>query len=56
MYIHCNVRSCKHWKEGASDFLCDVGGCTLDEVTISEDKVTAAGCLPLCEEYEERKE
>ena len=56
MYIHCNVTDCVHWSAEGSDFFCDAGGCTLKEITIDDNEVTAAGCLPQCRDYEERND
>ncbi len=53
MYIKCNCESCIYWSKDGGDFI-NEGGCTLDTITISDNNVTAAGCLPICEEYKER--
>ena len=53
MYIKCNCESCRHWSTDGGDFIGE-GGCTLDTITISDNTVTAAGCLPMCEDYKER--
>lgn len=53
MYIKCNCESCRHWSTDGGDFIGE-GGCKLDTITISDNTVTAAGCLPICEEYKEK--
>ena len=53
MIVKCQCESCVHWSKDGGDFI-DEGGCTLDTITVSENTATAAGFLPLCEDYEER--
>lgn len=56
MRVNCNIRSCRHWseKEEHKNYICDEGGCSLDEITISDEEMTAAGFIPQCAVYEER--
>ena len=55
MYIKCNCESCIHWSKDGGDFV-NEGGCTLDTITISDNNVTAAGFIPMCEEYREKND
>ena len=50
--VSCYCTSCVHWSENGGDYA-DEGGCTLDQISISDETLTAAGCLPLCTDYEE---
>ena len=44
--IYCYCESCKNHDD-------DNNTCKLDAVTISDEELTAAGFLPICQEYEE---
>lgn len=44
MQVICHCEECKNNKDGY---------CELDEVVISNNELTAAGFLPMCEDYEE---
>ena len=55
MRVKCNIDYCKHWKENAGPYI-GTGGCTLEEITISDEELTAAGYIPKCEDFEEREE
>ena len=49
MFVTCNVSSCVH-NDGD-------GGCNSKwGVTISDDQCTAAGFLPICQDYKEKVE
>ena len=54
MRVDCCVQDCVHWSEDGGDYNYK-GGCTLDEITISDSQMTAAGFWPLCQDYEERE-
>ena len=54
MRLRCNVESCRHWEENAGPYIGE-GGCTLEEVQISDDEPTAAGFVPMCADYEEKE-
>ena len=45
--VWCECDGCVHW---------DDGECSYDGVTISDRNITAAGFLPVCQDYEERDE
>lgn len=47
MRVLCYVESCKNHNN-------DEGYCMLETISISEDKLTAAGYLPMCDDYKER--
>ena len=53
MRVKRNIDYCKHWKEDAGPYI-GTGGCTLEEITISDEELTAAGCIPQCEDFEEK--
>lgn len=55
MIVKCQCESCVHWSKNGGDFV-NEGGCTLDTITISDDNVTAAGFIPMCEEYREKND
>lgn len=52
MTVRCDCDSCKHWKEDAAVFIGE-GGCTLDEIKISDNTMTGAGFIAICTDYEE---
>ena len=52
MYLTCNCTDCIH--NTGEDNVEDYHHCKLDYLTISNDTMTSAGFLPLCEDYEER--
>lgn len=50
MIVKCDVNDCKYWKRDTG--VCgEVGRCTLDEITISEDYEGL-----VCENYKRREE
>lgn len=44
MNVRCKVESC---------FYCIDGECDLEEITISDNEMTAAGFRPICQDYDE---
>ena len=42
--IFCNCDSCENYDDGA---------CALDNITISDEEMTSAGFLPICQDYVE---
>lgn len=53
MYVKCNIDYCKHWSREYGDFEGE-GGCTLDIITITDEKLTPCGYVPQCEDFEEK--
>lgn len=45
--IYCYCEGCKHHDEDDT--------CKLDTITVSDREMTAAGFMPLCQEYEEEE-
>lgn len=43
MYVFCSVQDCEHRDEN--------GFCGKDKISISDNDFTAAGFLPICEDY-----
>jgi len=55
MRVKCNIDYCRHYDKKGGNYE-NEGGCTLEEISISDDTYTAAGFVPMCDDYEEREE
>ena len=54
MTVRCHCTDCINYSEEGGDYIGE-GGCVLDEITVSNDTLTAAGFYPQCEDYKERE-
>ena len=53
MYVKCEIDYCRHWSKEYGDFEGE-GGCTLNIITITDEKLTPCGYIPQCEDFEEK--